>query len=159
MKFANKEFSYYWKIIKIPTFILIGWSVLAFIISIISFDLYNTIFSPLAGWLLMLAVFGFIGWTTIKDHKESTGIAAWAGALAGAISGFIGAIISIFMFYLIPDVAQAALAQAAQAGADTAALQGLMAIGLFIGLITGPLISALIGAAIASIAALIAKKI
>ena len=156
MKFAQKEFSDYWKIIKIPTYILIAWSVLGFIISIISFSLYTTIFSSLASWLLIIAVFGFIGWTTVKDHKEGVKISAWGGALAGIISGFIGAIIGIFMFYLVPEVIQAAIVQA---GADPAVVQGAMKIGIYISLITGPLISGIIGAVIAAIAALIAKKI
>ena len=156
MKFGGKDFLDYWKIIKIPTYVLIGWSVLAFIISMISFDLYNTIFSSLSGLFLVIAVFGFIGWTAVKDHKEGTKTSAWAGALAGAVSGFAGAIISILMFYIVPDVI---LAVAAQSGADPAALQGFMQIGFFIGLITGPLFNGLIGAAIAAIAALIAKKI
>jgi len=156
MKFANKPFSDYWKIIKIPTYVLIVWSALAFIASIISYSLYTTIFSPLASWILTIAVFGFIGYTTIKDHKENIKTSAWAGALAGAISGFIGAIFGILMFYIVPEIIYAA---AAQAGVDPSAIQGFMAIGIYIGLITGPLISGLIGAAISAIAALIAKKI
>lgn len=155
MKFANKEFSDYWKIIKVPTYILIAWSILGFIISIISFSLYATIFSPLASWLLTIAVFGFIGWTAIKDHKETTKIAVWSGALAGIISGFIGAILGILMFYLVPEIVQAAITQA---GANAAAVESFMAIGIYIGLITGPLFSAIIGAIISAISALIAKK-
>lgn len=156
MRFANKEFKDYWKIIKIPTYILIAWGLLGFIIGFISFSLYTTIFSPTASWILMIAVFGFIGWTSIKDHKQTTKIAAWGGALTGIISGFIGAIIGIFMFYLVPEVIQAAIAQA---GANAAAVESFMAIGIFIGLITAPLFSAMIGAIISAIAALIAKKI
>ncbi len=156
MKFANKEFVEYWKIIKVPTYVLIAWSILGFIISIISFSLYLTIFSSLASWLLMFAVFGFIGWTAIKDHNLTAKIAAWSGALAGAISGFAGAILSIFMFYLVPEVIQAAIVQS---GADAAAIEGFLKIGIYIGLVTGPLVSAIIGAIIAVIAALIAKKI
>jgi hypothetical protein len=156
MKFAGKEFNDYWKIIKIPTYVLVGWSVLGFIVSIVSFSLYATIFSAGASWVLMIAVFGFIGWTIIKDHKESVKIAAWGGALTGAIAGFAGAIISIFMFYLVPEVIQAAIMQA---GANAAAVESFMAVAIFIGLITGPLVSGIIGAVITGIVALIAKKI
>lgn len=159
MKFGGKEFSDYWKIIKIPTLILIAFGVLGFIISIISFSLYTSIFSAASGWILTIAIFGFIGWSAVKDHKENIKIAAWAGALSGAISGFVGAIISILMFYLTPEVIEAVLQQAAQAGTDAAAIQGFMAIGIFIGLITGPLFSGIIAAIISTIAALIAKKI
>ncbi len=156
MRFANKEFKDYWKIIKIPTYVLIAWSLLGLLISIISFSLYTTIFSPLASWLLTIIVFGFIGWVTIKEHKETIKIAAWSGALTGIISGFIGAIIGIIMFHMVPEVIQAAMAQA---GANAASVESFMAIGIYIGLITGPLISAIIGAIISAIAALIAKKI
>lgn len=158
MKFANKEFKDYWKIIKVPTYVLIAWSVLGFIISIISFSLYTTIFSPLASWFLMLAVFGFLGWTTIKDHKETTKIAAWSGALAGIISGFVGAILSIVMINFVPAALQLALAQVSQGGA-TQISEGFIKIATYFSLITGPLFSAIIGAIIAVIAALIAKKI
>ena len=156
MKFANKEFSEYWHIIKIPAYVLIAWGILGLIISMVSFSLYSTIFSPLAGWILTIAVFGFLGFTTIKDHKQTVKIAAWAGALTGIISGFIGGILSILMFYLAPQVIQAAVAQAGQ---DPAAVQAFMEIGIYIGLITGPIISGIIGAVISLIAALIAKKV
>ena len=160
MKFAGKDFFDYWKIIKIPTYVLVGWSVLGFIVAIVSFTLYTTIFSSSASWLLMIAVFGFIGWTAIKDHKQTTKIAAWSGALAGAISGLVGAVLGILMFYFVPAVMQYTIAQAAQQpGVDVAAIQGFMKIGVYIGLITGPLFSALIGAAISAVAALIAKKV
>ena len=156
MKFANKEFKDYWKIIKLPVYIIVGWSVLSFIMSIISYDLYSNIFSSGAGFVLMLAIFGFIGWTAVKDYKGTVKIGAWSGALAGAITGFVGAIISILMFYIVPDVI---LAAAAQAGADPSQIQGFMAIGIYIGLVTGPLFSGLIGALLSTIAAFIATKI
>lgn len=158
MKFGEKDFSEYWKIIKIPTYVLIGWSVFSFIVSILSFSLYQTIFTPIASWILTIAVFGFIGWTAVKDHKQGVRIAAWAAALSGAIAGFIGAILGILMFYFVPDVIQAAITQATQAGVDAAAVQGFMSIGVYFGLITGPLISAIIGAAIAAVVAFISKK-
>ena len=158
MKFGGKEFSDYWKIIKIPTYVLIGWSIIGFIISIISFSLYLSIFSSSSGWFLLIGVFGFIGWMTIKDHKGTVKIAAWGGALSGAISGFIGAIIGILMFYFVPAILDYTIVQA-QGAMDAASLQGLMETMIYVGLITGPLISGIIGAAIAAVAALIAKKV
>jgi len=158
MKFAQKEFIDYWKIIKIPTYILIAWSALGLIVSIVSFSLFRSIFTPLVGYVLTIAVFGFIGWHTIKDYNESIKIAAWAGALAGIITGFVGAIIGILMFNLVPDMVQLAIQQAVAQGAPAETVQSFMAIGIYIGLITGPLLSGIIGAIISSIAALIAKK-
>jgi hypothetical protein len=159
MKFGDKEFAEYWKIIKIPTYILIAWSVLGLIIGMVSYSTYLSIFSSLTGWLLVVAIFTFIGWTAVKDHKLKIKIAAWSGALSGAISGAAGAIIGILMYYLVPEVVKAAMAQASQAGVDISAIQGFMVIGIYIGLITGPLISALIGGAIAALAGFIATKI
>ena len=156
MKFSGKDFKDYWKIIKIPTYVFIGWSILGLILAIISFDLYGTVFNTASGLIFSIAVFGFVGWTAVKDHKQTIKISAWAGALTGVVSGFVGAIIGILMFYIVPDIIFAA---AAQAGADPSAIQGVMAIGIYIGLITGPLISGLIGALISSIGALIAKKV
>ena len=156
MKFANKEFSEYWKIIKIPVYVLIAWNILGFILSLISFSLYMTIFSSSGSLILTIAIFGFIGWTAVKDHKQTAKIAAWSGALTGAIAGFIGAIIGIVMFYIVPEMTQLAIVQA---GANAAAVEGFIKIGIYMGLITGPLISGIIGAIIALITALIAKKI
>jgi hypothetical protein len=156
MKFAQKEFSYYWKIIMIPIIVLVAWGILGFIIGIISYSLYATIFSPLAGWILTIAVFGFIGYTTVKDYKEKITIAAWAGALAGVISGFIGGIIGIFMYYFVPEIIQAAIMQTGQ---NIAAIESYMQIAMYIGLITGPIISGLVGAAIAALAAFITTKV
>ncbi len=156
MKFGKKDFSEHWKIIKIPTLILIAWSVLGFLVSMFSFTLYTTIFSVSASWLLMIVMFAFIGWSAVKDHKGTVKTGAWAGALSGVISGFIGAIIGILMFYLVPDLVQFAISQA---GANAAAIESFLAIGVYIGLVTGPLFSGIIGAIISSIAALIAKKV
>lgn len=159
MKFGDKEFQEYWKIIKTPTYILIAWSILSFVIGMISFSLYLTIFSPITGWILVIAVFSFIGWTVIKDHKLTIKFAAWSGALAGAISGIVVAVIRILMFHLVPQVIEAAIAQAAQAGLDASAMQSFMAIGVYTGLIIAPLISGIIGAIIASLGALVATKV
>ncbi len=156
MKFVGKEFSDYWKIIRIPSFILIGWSILGFISSIISLSLYYSIFSGLSGLILTIAVFGFIGWHAVKDYKETVKIAAVSGALSGAITGFAGAVLGIILFYIAPDVI---MQQIAQAGGDVAAAQGFIAIGLYIGLITGPLFTAIIGAIISAIAGLIGQKV
>ncbi|MBW2974778.1 hypothetical protein KY366_03600 [Candidatus Woesearchaeota archaeon] len=159
MKFAKKEFLDYWKMIKAPVYVLVAWSVLGLIFGLVSFSLYASIFSPLAGWILIIAAFSFIGWSAVKDHHQPLNIAAWSGALAGAIYGFASAVISILMFYLVPEIIKAAISQAAQAGANAAAIESFMAIGIYIGLVTGPLISAVIGAIIASITAMIAKKV
>ncbi len=159
MKFAEKEFKDYWKIIKISTYILIAWSLAALIVSKISFSLYLTIFSAPANWALTIVAFAFIGWTAIKDYKGTIKIAAWAGALAGIIVGFAGALIGILTFYLVPELVEYAITQAAAQGVPADTIRGFMSISIYVGLVTGPLITSLIGAALSSIAALIAKKV
>ena len=158
MKFAEKDFSYYWKIIKIPLAILVGWSLLGLIIAIINYNLYTSIFSNISGWIITLAVFGFIGYTTTKDHQGANKHGFWAGGLTGAIYGFIGAIFAIIMINLVPDFTAATLAQASASGADPATMEQFIKIGLYIGLITGPLFSGVIGAIISWIGGLIGKK-
>ncbi|MFH1642998.1 MAG: hypothetical protein ABIC04_08950 [Nanoarchaeota archaeon] len=159
MKFADKDFLEYWKVIKIPTYILVAWGVLGFIISAVSFSLYQSVFAPVAGWILTVSAFGFIGWFGVKDHKVSLKFSAWAGALSGAISGFAGAGLGILMYHFVPEVIQAALAQTAASGVDAATLQSYMSIGIYIGLITGPLVTAIIGAIISTLASFIAQKL
>lgn len=158
MKFAEKDFSYYWKIIRIPLAILVGWSLLGLIIAIINYNLYTQIFSNISGWILTIAIFGFIGYSTTKDHKGENKHGFWAGGITGVIYGFIGAIIAIIMINLIPDISAAALARASTQGVDPATMEKFIKIGLYVGLITGPLFSGVIGAIISWIGGLIGKK-
>jgi len=158
MKFAEKEFKYYWKIIRIPLAILVAWSLIGLIIAVISYSLYSTIFSNISGWILTVAIFGFIGYHTTKDHAGEPKHGFWAGLITGIISGFIGAIIGIIMINLIPDFTSAALAQATTQGVDAATLEKFIRIGAYFGVITGPLFSGVIGAIISWIGGLIGKK-
>lgn len=159
MRFAEKEFTDYWKIIKLPTYVSVAWVVAGLITSKISFSIYQAIFSPSANWALTIAVFAFIGWTAVKDHKETIKIAAWAGALSGAISGLAGAVTGLIMFYLVPNLLQYMLSQAAAQGVAVASVQQFIVIGMYLGLVTGPLISAIVGAILSAIAGLVAKKV
>ena len=158
MNFGGKEFDYYWKIIKIPIAILVGWGVIGLIIALISFNLYSSIFSNISGWIITIAVFGFIGYSTTKDHEGTPKLGFFSGLLAGAIYGFIGGIISLIMITFVPEFTAMAVAQAAAKGADSATIESFMKIGAYIGLITGPLFSGIIGGAIAWVGSLISNK-
>jgi len=79
--------------------------------------------------------------------------------LTGIIAGFIGAVISLIMFYLVPDLKEYTLSQAAAQGAPAASIEPFIAIGMYLGLITGPLVLAILGVIISAIAGLIAKKV
>ena len=159
MKLAGKEFDYYWKIMKVPLIVLVVWALLGFFISLASYAAYQTIFSNIAGTILIVVIFGFVGWTTVKDHKGTVKMGAWAGVLTGLIYGFIGGIIGILMINLVPDIVTAALASAAAQGASAEMVQSYIKIAAYIGLIIGPIINAIVGAAISAIGALIAKKV
>ncbi|MEA2036233.1 MAG: hypothetical protein U9O94_01905 [Nanoarchaeota archaeon] len=132
---------------------------MGFIIAMASFSLYTTVFSPLASWLLLIIVFGFIGWTIMKDHNGTVKMAAWGGVLSGAIAGFAGAIIAVLMYNFVPSMVQFAVNQAVQRGADAAMVESFMKLGIYIGLITGPLMNGILGGIISLITGLIAKKV
>jgi hypothetical protein len=132
MKIGEKEFSDYWKIIKIPVFVLSAWYIAGLICAIISFSSYTSIFSGAAGWSLMIIFFGFIGWTAVKDFKETIKSAAWAGALAGAIVGIVSGVVGVIMYYTVPSLMQYAINMAVQAGASALDVQKFMVIGVYI---------------------------
>ncbi|MCP3682577.1 MAG: hypothetical protein GY861_07805 [bacterium] len=164
MELAGKSFSNYWKIIKIPTLILIAWSVLGFITALVSFSLYSSIFNPIAGWILIFAVFGFIGWHTVKDHKGGVGTAALGGAITGVIAGLIGGIVAILMMYFVPAIIDVTVQQAMQQmqaqgqAASREQIEGWIKFGSYISIVIAPVINALLGAGIAAIGALIGKR-
>jgi hypothetical protein len=158
MKFAEKDFNWYWGVIKIPLAILVGWSVAALIIANVSYSLYKSIFSGIAGLIFGIAVYGFIGWTTVKDHSGTIKQGSWAGALTGLIGGFAGAIIGFLLISMVPGVVEDAVAQGVQRGAPADAVRQSVQIGMYIAFISGPLFGAVIGAIISAVGALIAKK-
>jgi membrane protease YdiL (CAAX protease family) len=158
MKIAEKELSYYWKIIRIPLLILVVWSIASLVIAMVSYSMYKGIFSAAAGLILSVCVFGFVGWTTVKDYKGTVKLGAWAGALTGILIGLIGGVIGILMVYLVPAVTSDAVRQATAAGTPSDTAKSMVIIGSYFGLIIGLIINGIIGAILAAIGALIAKK-
>jgi len=69
MKLAEKQIKYYLHVVMVPTIVLVGWSLVGLVIAFFSYSTYRSIFSSTATLVLALAAYGFIGWTTIKDHK------------------------------------------------------------------------------------------
>jgi len=159
IEFAKKDFSYYWNIIKIPLFVLIGWSVLAVIVAKMSTYWHQSIFGTWQGLVVQLIVFGFIGYTIIAEHKGSVKQSAWAGAITGVIAGFVGAILAVIMFYLVPQIYELSINQAVAQGAPAELVRNIIRIGLYTGFITGPLFAGLIGAAISAISGVVTKKL
>lgn len=161
MKIAGKEFDFYWKIIKIPFYLYAAWILLSYAFSIFDFSLYISIFSGYSGYIIAIAVFAFVGWTAIKEHKTSIRETAWCGAVLGVIAGILGGVVGILSVYTVPGILEFSLQRASEAGSSVSAdvMRSMIMIGSFIGLVVGPIINGLIGAAISSITGLIAKKI
>jgi hypothetical protein len=161
MDIGGKDFKFYWSIIEFPFYLLLIWTLGAFIISIFSFSLYLSIFSWYSNLVVSLAVFGIAGWSAVKDHKAGVKESAWSGAILGIIIGLVSAVTSILMIYLVPAVVDYSLQQALKSGAEISRemLVTVSRIGAFASLITSPLINGLIGAGIAAVAGLIAKSV
>jgi MFS family permease len=159
MKFANKEFEYYWDIIKIPLALLIGWSIVGIVIAKISIYLFNSIFSGIAGLIVQLAILGFVGYYTIAEKQGQPINSVWSGVLIGVLAGIAGAILNIIAIYLVPEIIDQAVAQAVARGAPEADVRQMINITQYISFITGPLFGGILGAIISGISGLITKKV
>ena len=158
MKFAKKDFSYYWNCIKFPVFILLAWYIAAMIFAMISLDLYMSIFSGWAGTILLLLLYAFSGYMIVADHKGSVKNAAWAGALVGMIGGLAGALLGIIMLYLAPHIIDVAIRQAVTQGAPEDLTRTMISIMSFVQIVISPAINGLIGALFGWIGGLIGKR-
>ncbi len=152
----------YWKIIKVPVLIFIGYSILASIVAAISFETFMTFFGGWSGLIITVVVFGFIGYTTVKEHKQGIGQAAAAGAIAGVIAGLAGAVLSILMSFIAPHVIEQTVQQiVAQGGMAREQAESLVTLLTYLGLVIGPVRQAIIGTILALIGGalgLIGKK-
>lgn len=163
MKFGEKDFSFYWKIIKWPLIILTLWNIASLIASIISFQTYQNIFSSSANLIISIALFGIVGYLTVKDYKGGIKNSAWAGATLGVIAGFIGGIIGVLIVILVPAVmtttVNLAIASAKGAAVDRTMIENVIRITTYLGIIISPVIYGLIGAFISAIGGLTGKKL
>ncbi|MBU1976047.1 MAG: hypothetical protein KKG59_06610 [Nanoarchaeota archaeon] len=159
MKFAKKEFSFYWKIIQIPVYILVLWSLAGLFTAKYALDSYLKVFGSPWAAAIGIAVYAIVGYLAVADHKFNIKLAAWAGALTGIISAFIGAIIGIILLTWVPEITENAVQQAIEQGAPEEIIRGFMTIGAYVQLVLGPLFSGLLAAGVAAIGGLIAKKV
>ena len=158
MKFADEEFSYYWKVIKVPLLLIIGWSVLALIIAKLSLYWYMSVFNGWAGLILQVAVFCFVGYIIIAENKGQLRNSAWAGALTGILAGIGGAILSIIAINFVPEIIEQSISRAVASGAPEEMVRQMVKIGIYLGFITGPLFGGLIGALVSGMSGIITKK-
>ena len=159
IEFAKKNFSYYFKVIRFPLLFLILWSIVSVVVAKYAIQMHSSIFGTWQGLVVQLIVFGFIGYCIVAEHKGDVKQSAWAGAITGVITGFIGAILALVAYYLVPQFYEVSISQAVSAGASADMVTGFIRIGLYIGFITGPLFSGLIGAGISAVSGLVTKKI
>ena len=157
MKLADKEFDYYWKIIKIPLVLLIGYSVVGVVVAMVNYSTYRSIFNTWSGRIISLAIYGFIGWSAVKDHQARLGQSAWAGAITGVISGIAGAILYWVLLSNVPEFTTELMARATAQGA--AVDPSIFKMGAYIQFITGPLLGGLLGAVISFAGGFVGKKV
>ena len=155
-KKVKKDFNYIWEIIEISIYIVVGYSILDMAFSVSTY-VNKVIPAGIFSILLTVFAFGLIGYKAVRQKEEPSQIARY-GAYAGAIVGLASAIIGFVIFYFYPEKIAAALQQAAQAGADTAMIQSVMKIMIYVNFVLSPAINAGIGALFAWISGLIFKK-
>lgn len=143
----------YWEFMEFPLIILIVWTLIAALTPIQ--DYINKTLFTLISWSVTIFIFGYIG---KNSSKEGESVSAKIGAYVGVISGFVGAVVSVILFYTSPDVLLGIIEAASQSGADIETVKTFSKIGIFFGLIISPIFSGAIGALISWIGALIFKK-
>ncbi|MBN1156319.1 hypothetical protein JXA85_01780 [Candidatus Woesearchaeota archaeon] len=156
----KKAFSDYWKVIRIPFFVLFGWSFAALVVELISFDTYVSIFGSWSGLILSVAVFAFLGYTAVKDYGFGQKETAKAGALCGAFAGIAGAILGIVAMFVAPQLMDYALSAAMERAptVDPDMMASMIKIQTYLGVIIAPIINAGIGALLAWITSLVVKR-
>lgn len=161
MNIAQKEFRDYWRVMKIPFMILALFSIAGLVYAYIDYKAYIGLFGGWTGYIISILVFGYLGWSSVKDYKFSVRQAAWSGAILGVIAGLFGAVLSVIMMFTVPGLLDFTVRQAIASGASAAQtdmIKTTVKIVTFAGLILGPLINALIGAAISSLGGFIGAK-
>jgi len=155
----NHDINYYWNIVRVPFFILIGWQVLGLIMSFVSVGLYISIFGSISGWILTVAVFGFIGYIAVKDHKGSYKEAMLAGLMTGAMAGLAGAIIGIIMVNVSAGYVEMLVGQMTAQGLSDEMARQYISMGSYIGILAGPVVNGIVGLVLALLGGLVGKKI
>jgi len=158
MKFGDKDFEYYWKIVKVPFFILIGWNILSLIVAKISIQQYYSIFGGYSSLVLGILVYAFVGWTIVADHKGSVANGFWGGAVLGVISGFVAAVIGILTIHLVPDVVEPSISQMVSSGMAEETARQFIQVGTYINLVINPLVAFILGGLISLLVAFITFK-
>lgn len=146
-----------WKIIEMPVYAMVAWAAFTLFIPLENY-VGQTVFS-IVGWLVNLGVFGWVGYNAMHENKK-LGFASKCGAFSGAVGGFLGALVGIVAYNVVPERFVSTVQQIMAASpqmTEEAAIQAL-SIGMYVGVLTGPIVSALIGAVIAMFFAWVFSK-
>jgi magnesium-transporting ATPase (P-type) len=150
--------SHWWKYSEKPVLVMIVYSliVLAYPLT----NLLSTKINSIISWGITIFVFGFISYLVLQDKKAPKDLffSGKIGLYAGALIGFISAVLGIISYYLFPQRILDQLAQLT-AASGTQISSAMIQIGLYAGLVIGPISTAIIGGIISLVATLILRKI
>jgi len=149
----KSSFKDIWERIETPAIILIIWTILSQSFSIGEY-IGNTLFSIL-NWGIMIGIFGYLGYSMKKEGEGDS--AGKYGAILGVVTGIVGAVLALILFYFVPGSMNEAINQAVQKGGDIEMIKSVIKITLWASLVFGPAISAGIGALISWISSSITK--
>lgn len=152
----KKSFKELWDLVEMPVFVMIAWSLISLSVSLDNY--IGVIATGILGWIITVGVFMYIGYVAVQQ-KATIGFSAKLGAIAGAIIGFVSALLSVIWFYVFPARFIGVISQMIASGVTEEMARTMLTIGLFVGLISGPLITAGIGALIALAGWWLIKKI
>ena len=159
----KKGFPYYWSIIDTPVYLIILWVILKLIVKVYGPD-WMIITLGWVGWVVIVAIFSYIGFKVVEKEKGTVRTAAKAGAIAGAIYGLADAVGRLIIFYNFPQVVNEGIQKVIESDTTHQLTVEIMTksteIMSYVLLVIEPLLLALICAGIAALTAwFVIKKI
>jgi len=148
----------FWPVIRIPIFILVGWSLLSVIAAKISMDIYLTVFGSSVNLVVGILVYLFVGYNLVAEHKQEPFASVKAGVWTGVFSGFGIAILGIVSVFFVPEIFTQAINTAVATGASKESVMNLLRLGAYLSLLIQPIIGAVSGAVFSGITGWATKK-
>jgi len=148
----------FWPVIRIPVFILIGWSLLGVIAAKVSMDIYLTVFGNSVNLVVGILVYLFVGYNLVAEHEQETSASVKAGVWTGVFYGFGIAILGIVSVFFVPEIFTQAINTAVAAGASRESAMNLLRLGAYLSLLIQPIIGAISGAVFSGVAGWATKK-
>ena len=155
MKNKKVSFENIWEVIKIPSYVMIAWSILGLVLFATMTSLQKEI--QYFSWIVLIIVFGLVGHYGIKA-KFKLGQIAKSGAYCGAITGLFGAVLNLIVFLVYPAIFQQAILEMTAAGLSPEQAKNYFQFSMYFGIVIGPLFSAAMGALVSFIAGYLLKE-